>query len=132
MRIDHIGYLVKNIDRAAADFVSLGYAPRGEAQYDEARHADIAFLDNGAYVVELVAPRGESSVAWKLLKRNGVGPYHICYEASDMDEADRTLREQGYVRMLDKQPAPALGGRAVAFYTGRNMGMIELVEAGGE
>jgi methylmalonyl-CoA/ethylmalonyl-CoA epimerase len=129
LRIDHIGYLVKDVNKAIAEFETLGYVMRGEVRYDEIRHVDIAFVENSGYVVELVAPRDETSIVWNLLRRNGNGPYHICYETSDSEEDIKHLVENhGFVKTVDEQEAPALGGRKVAFYTGRNIGMIELVE----
>jgi methylmalonyl-CoA/ethylmalonyl-CoA epimerase len=132
VRIDHIGYLVKDIDKAIAEFEQLGYVRRGEVCYDEVRRADMAFIENSGYVVEVVAPRDEASVVWNLLKRNGSGPYHICYETDDIKEAESLITKmskgEGFLRIQSEQEAPALGGRKVSFYVGRNIGMIELVE----
>jgi methylmalonyl-CoA/ethylmalonyl-CoA epimerase len=132
LRIDHIGYLVKDINKAVAEFETLGYARRGETCYDEIRRADIAFVENSGYVIELVAPRDETSSVWNLLRRNGSGPYHICYETGDLKEGEnaitRNSQGRGFLRIQNEQEAPALGGRKVAFYMNRNIGMIELVE----
>jgi methylmalonyl-CoA/ethylmalonyl-CoA epimerase len=128
LRVDHIGYLVKDIDKAKRDLEALGYLARGGICYDEVRHADIAFFENGGYVVELVAPRDASSVVWNLLKRNGAGPYHICYETDDAEAGEVRLNGLGFVKTVSAQEAPALGGRKVSFFTGRNTGLIELLE----
>jgi methylmalonyl-CoA/ethylmalonyl-CoA epimerase len=129
LKIDHIGYLVKDVRKSAAEFEKLGYAPKGDICRDEARRAEIAFLENGGYVIELVAPLDDSSVAWSLLKKNGAGPYHICYEVENLEITDTDLVASGFARLVPEQVAPALGDRRVAFYMGRGMGMLEIVEA---
>jgi methylmalonyl-CoA/ethylmalonyl-CoA epimerase len=132
LRVDHVGYLVKNVDKAVAEFEALGYALRGDVCHDEIRCADIAFIEHSGYVIELVAPCDEASVAWNLLRRNGSGPYHICYETENLKKAEALLQENGgggvFMKIQDEQDAPALGGRKVAFFVNKNIGMVELVE----
>jgi methylmalonyl-CoA/ethylmalonyl-CoA epimerase len=128
MRVDHIGWLVRDIEKAAREFEALGYVRRSEPCYDAGRDADIVFLVNGGYTVELVAPKSESSVVWNLLKKNGPGPYHICYETEDLEASEAHLARAGFVKTLAAEAAPALGGRRVAFFAGRGSGMIELLE----
>ena len=45
MKIHHIGYLVRKMEKAAVAFEALGYVPEGSAVRDEGRGADILFLD---------------------------------------------------------------------------------------
>ena len=47
MRVHHIGYLVKRIDRARAVFETLGFTAADEAVYDEYRDVNIQFMENG-------------------------------------------------------------------------------------
>ncbi|MDR2770624.1 MAG: VOC family protein [Clostridiales Family XIII bacterium] len=128
MRIHHIGYLVRHIERAKEEFLPLGYSEQSPVCYDAARDADICFLKNGGYAVELVSPRSEASVAWRLLKRLGDAPYHICYEAEDFERDVDQLKKKGCVVVAAAAAAPALGNRKVIFLSGRNLGLIEIVE----
>ncbi|MDR2162839.1 MAG: VOC family protein [Clostridiales Family XIII bacterium] len=147
MKIHHIGFLVKNIPKAVTEHKALGYAEVGAPCYDEGRDVDIVFMRNGDHLIELVASRGENSVVRALLKKNGAGPYHICYEVEDIPSAEAALNRVGYISLntppLHLLPnienavgrrgpvsAPALGGRGVLFLMGRNAGMIELVQCG--
>ena len=128
MRIHHVGYLVRNIERAEKEFVSLGYEVSQETVYDEYRDVDICFLEKDGYVVELVAPKSKSSVVYDLMKKIGNSPYHICYSSSSFDEDVEKLRERNYVTCSEKCSAPALGGRNVCFLVHPFLGMIEIVE----
>jgi methylmalonyl-CoA/ethylmalonyl-CoA epimerase len=128
VKIHHIGYLVKNIEKAKAEFSSLGYRAQRPACYDASRDVDICFLRNGEYVVELVSPRSEASVAWRLSKRLGDAPYHICYESDDFDADVERFKNRNYTIVSDVAEAIALDRRKVIFLSGRNLGLIEIAE----
>lgn len=55
MRIDHIGYAVKNIDKAKKSMEALGYRFE-ETIEDKDRNIYISFGELDSYRVELVAP----------------------------------------------------------------------------
>lgn len=128
MTVHHIGYLVKKLDRAAASFEALGYERVGESCHDEIRGVDILFLRKDGYTVELVSPYTSESVVSGLIKTYKNAPYHICYEAAAFESTLATLEADGYTRMDEPTPAPAIGGRRVCFLYSARIGMIELLE----
>ena len=128
MKIHHIGYLVKNIEKAAKEFISLGYAVEKDVMYDSYRDADIMFLINDELRVELVRPVSEKSVVYDLLKKYKNMPYHICYECRDIETSQQTLRNAGFLPIEEAKCAPAIEGRNVVFMMSAFSGMIELVE----
>lgn len=131
MTVHHIGYLVKKLDRAAADFAALGYEAQGGPCRDEGRGVDILFLRKDGYTVELVSPFSPGSVVAGLIKTYKNAPYHICYETADFERELAALESGGYTRMDEPMPAPAIGGRRVCFLYSARIGMIELLEGGG-
>ena len=127
MKIHHIGYLVKKMEKALPRFEELGYSVERESVYDEYRKADIAFLAMDGYRIELVCPHKESDV-YPLLKKLGNTPYHICYETEDPEGDIARLKNSGYTAFTDIQPAPAIGGEAkVIFLIHSRMGIMELL-----
>lgn len=84
MDIHHVGYLVKDIEKASVSFMNLSYELEGEVVYDPLRDVDILFMVNGQYRIELVSPRSKESVVAETLKKLGNAPYHICYYCDDM------------------------------------------------
>ena len=128
MRIHHIGYLVKKLEKAAAEFEKLGYVPQGEVTNDTYRKVDILFLEKDGYRIELVSPYRPDSVVSGLLKTHKNAPYHICYGSGDFAADLAALEGGGYLRMGDPQAAPAIGGRRVVFLMHPAMGMIEVLE----
>lgn len=127
LKIHHIGYLVKKIEKAKKTFESLGYLVEQDTVRDEIRRVDICFLIKDGYRVELVSPFSEDSVVAGLLKKYKNAPYHICYEADDPEATYRELTENGFAAIDTPTPAPALGGCKVVFLTSPVIGMIELI-----
>ena len=128
MTVHHVGYLVRSIAKAGKVFEGLGYAAEGEVTRDESRKIDILFMVNGNTRVELVAPYEDGSAVGDLRKRIGSAPYHICYETEDIEKDVAALTENGYVLTAAPAPAPAIGGKKVAFFLHPAIGIIELVE----
>ena len=128
MKVHHIGYLVKNIEKAIDSFQALGYRITVDSKWDDGRQAYICFLENDGYCVELIMPSKESSL-FPLLKQYGVAPYHICYRCENIKKAIEELTQQKFMLFKEPEIAPAISDTAkVAFMISARAGMIELVE----
>ena len=130
MKIDHIGYAVKRIDRALTAFQKLGF--KFEPVIDDTdRNVKLAFGDKDGYRIELVAPldKKQESPGDQYLS-NAVGtPYHICYESENLDAEIEELAKQGFKVVIEPRPAVAFGGRRVVFMMNIGFGLMEIVEA---
>lgn len=135
MRVNHIGYLVKDIAKSIAIFQQLGYEKISEIFTDDKaignekpRNVYICFMKNEGNCVELVSPIDESSDVFSTLKRQGEGPYHICYEVESLKDSVSTLTKEGWLVLKRPASAIAFDGAEVVFLFRNNIGMIELVE----
>ena len=128
MKIHHIGYIVKKIDKALPAFKNLGYKLMQETVLDEYRQVKLCFLEKDGYVIELVSPISKNSVVFGLMKKLGNSAYHICYETDDIKAEMKNLEEKGYVLCSDLHEAFAFQNRKVCFYINPYLGMIELLE----
>lgn len=134
MEIDHVGYLTRDIKASITYFQNMGYQVESDIIYDvpegayEGRNILICFLRNGAYRIELVQPYDQSSVVSQTIKRQGEGPYHICYRTHDLQRKMAELKMEGFVIIKDIQKAVAFHGAEVAFLYKKNVGLIELLE----
>ena len=129
MKIDHIGYAVKRIDRAIAAFQKLGYVFEPVVD-DTDRNVQLAFGVKNGYRIELVAPldkRVESPIDQYLSHAVGM-PYHICYKSKDLDKEVEELKSQGYKVVIEPRPAVAFGNRRVVFMMNIGFGLMEIVE----
>lgn len=127
LRIHHIGYLVKKIEKAKQTFLALGYLIEQDTVYDDIRKVNICFLARDGYRVELVSPATEDSIVSGLIKRYKNSPYHICYETDDFEADIARLTDDGFIAINTPTPAPALGGRDVVFLSNAAIGMLELL-----
>ncbi len=128
MKVHHIGYLVKNIEKALPDFYELGYQNETDIIYDPLRDIDIIFLINGTCRIELVQPKSKTSVVFQTLRKTGNAPYHICYICDNIQSASIQLRQKGFLPTGPAEPAIAIGGNPVCFMFKSASGLIELVE----
>lgn len=128
MKIHHIGYLVKKLDRAVEAFETLGFQLKQKKIYDEHRKIHIVFVEKDGYVIELVSPVGKDSVVSGLITQYRNMPYHLCYSSNEFEKDLKYLSQQGCVQIDEPCIAPALGNGRVVFLMSPVIGMIELYE----
>jgi methylmalonyl-CoA/ethylmalonyl-CoA epimerase len=125
----HIGIAVNDIDASAAVYVRGGYN-RSATVFDPIQNVNICWLTkSGQPTLELLEPVDENSPVNKTLEKNGVTPYHCCYQVDNIEEAIVELRKQRYVVVSKPVEAVAFRGSRVCFLYNKNVGLIELVEA---
>lgn len=127
MKIDHIGYAVKNIEKAQKSMEALGYEFEPVIE-DKDRNIYIAFGSLDGYRVELVAPMAEGAPVDMQLSKIGPTPYHICYISNDIENDVETLKSYKFKVSIPLAPAVAFGGRRVVFLYNLSVGLVEIVE----
>lgn len=127
MKIDHIGYAVKNIEKAKTMFEAIGYSFEGTIE-DTDRNIFLAFGSMDGYRIELVAPISNGSPVDNYISKVGPTPYHICYKSSNI-EADIALLEKNRCKVsIPLAPAIAFNNKRVVFMYSLSIGLIEIVE----
>ncbi len=109
MNIHHIGYLVKDIEKAKEAFKKLGFKITQAVSEDLDRKASICFINNGVYCVELISPWKESDL-YPLLKKFKKTAYHICYEVGCLELAIKKMEEEGFTLFRAPEKAVSIGG----------------------
>lgn len=128
LKMDHIGYAVKDIEKSAALYVAAGWT-LSEIYNEEVQHAKIAFLTKpGMTTIELVAPLEGKSPVDSFLKNGGVQPYHICYVVEDVWEAVEDLHMEGFVPLFMPVKSVAMENREICYLYHDDAGFIEIVE----
>ena len=129
MKIDHIGYTVKRLDRAMETFKKLGFQFQPPID-DTDRNVRLAFGENDGYRIELVCPldKSQNSPVDGYLSKIGPTPYHICYQSENLEKAVEELRTQGFKVMIPPREAVAFGGERVVFLMNLHSGLTEIVE----
>ncbi len=129
MKIDHIGYAVKKIDRAMSFFEKLGFCFEPIID-DMERNIRIAFGEKDGYRIEVICPRNKEkeSPVDAYLSSVGSTPYHICYQTEDLNTEVESLKQQGFKVIIEPKPALAFGGKRVVFMMSLGFGLMEIVE----
>lgn len=93
-RINHIGVLVRDLDRARHGFESVLGLPlaRSERFGDE---LDIEFLPCGDTDVELITPIAQQGANHEYLEAHGPSIQHVAFEVPDLEAALAELAERG-------------------------------------
>ena len=124
----HIGIAVKDIQRSREVYEQGGYLC-SEIIFDPIQNVNICWLTKEKMpTIELLAPVDDQSPVCKILIKNGVIPYHICYIVEDINKAIEELRKQKYVLVSRPTEAVAIHNNKVAFLHHKHFGLIELVE----
>lgn len=129
VELDHIGFVVNNIENAIEYFVgNFGYNLRSKAMYDELRHVKLAMLELNGLCLELIQPLDASSPSYDFMLSGG-GLHHLCYATDDLEAKIKELQNNKHTLIKRAECAPLLSGKKVAFLFSRETKqIIELVE----
>lgn len=127
-RFHHIGYVTDSIANTSVFYLQAGYQATPVIE-DTIQRVYICFLTKDGFPrVELIEPIDEQSSVNKLLKKNGVAPYHVCYEVDDIYQAfDELVDVQEYIPLFRPVEAIALENRLICYLYRKEVGFIELV-----
>ena len=117
--LDHVGLAIKSIADHGAG------RPMTE---DPVQRVKLAFVSLHDAPVELVEPGEPDSPVSRLLAA-GNHLYHLCFRVPNLQSAVEEARRHGFHRLGKPVPAPALGGKPIAWVFSRDYGLFELVEA---
>lgn len=139
-KVDHVGAVVRDLDKAVEYYHSLGIKPfepskltvverelRGKPIDVDKIKAKISFARIGSIRLELIQPiKGKSP--WKeFLESKGEGVHHLGFLVDDIDKETAKLVEKGFVVVYRARFLK--GGGAVYFDTGKIGGvLLELVQ----
>lgn len=127
-KLDHLGIVTNDIEESKKTYLLLGFNA-GETVIEDIQQVRICFLKNSDGVVfELVEPLDESSSLNKLLGKNGVTPYHTCFEVKDMDEGYDYMTKNGFIPLFIPGESPAMENRRICYFYNNKSGFVELVE----
>lgn len=129
LKFHHLGYAVKSIEDTLLFFKNLEYS-FSEIYVDVNQKVRICLLKNEhSPMIELVQGISEeTSPIKKILDKNGVIPYHICYSTPNIDSAINTLRDQSFIIILNPIEAIAFSNKRICYMFNPAVGLVELIE----
>jgi len=107
--IHHIDYVVRDLDRAVAQYRKLFNVPLEKRERLESRGVDLARFRLGNTWIVLVQPIREDSPVKRFLDEHGEGFYHIAYEVEDLAGMVAHLQRND-VKLMNDSPRRGLEG----------------------
>jgi methylmalonyl-CoA/ethylmalonyl-CoA epimerase len=127
----HFGLATRDAGQTIATLERLGYRA-AEPVFDPLQNVNLAWCEHDAMpAVEVVYPSDEPGGPLEpYLADHAEMIYHLCYVAENLEEAVARVREAGIRLLPVAEPKPAIlfGGKTVAFYMARGLGLIEILE----
>src|SRR4051812_45361894 len=131
MRLDHLGFVVANIEAAMPGFIrSMAATWDSQVFADPNQKVKVAFLTTrpGDARVELVEPDGDDSPVLRFLNDRGGGLHHACYEVRELEQELSDFRNRGSLIVRRPMPAVAFQGRRIAWVMTPEKFLVELLE----
>lgn len=129
----HVGVAVSSLEATASMLEGLlGYKAVSGPFEDPIQKVRVNFLKGSpadSAEIELIAPASSDAPIQSMLKKNGGGAYHLCFETNNIEAALDHAKLNGCVIVSQPVPAVAFEGRRIAWiYTASRL-LFELVEA---
>lgn len=126
MRVNHIGIVVKDINKSANIYSNLGYKIVSDIIYDHIQHNKILFMMSNDYTqkIELIEVLDNKSTVYHAKK----GYHHICYELDSTENFKEIFNKMKIGKIITAPiSAPALDKRNVIFAYLKNDTIIEFL-----
>jgi methylmalonyl-CoA/ethylmalonyl-CoA epimerase len=127
----HFGLATRDAGQTAQTLERLGYAV-AEPVFDPLQNVNLIWCEHDVMpAIEVVYPADDAGGPLEpYLVDHAEMIYHLCYVADDLEKAAAKLQAAG-IRLLPvsaAKPAILFGGKKVAFYMARGLGLIEILE----
>ena len=129
-RFDHVGVVVRSLERGRSNLVVVGVSEWTEPLRDPINGVLLQFgRDRSGLVYELLEPIDEESPVYGALAGRKNILNHVAYRVQDLEAASREMRAARCAPTSEPRPAIAFGGNLIQFFvTPLNM-VVELIEA---
>ena len=129
MIIDHIGLVVRNLEKGIAHWRDLfGYVQATEIVVNTRQKVRVVFLEKkDSILIKLTEPTDETSPIYQFAKKGG-GLHHLCFRTRDMEHTIDRLTGRGLRLLAGPEPGEAFDNEAIAFLFAKHGLNIELIE----
>ena len=130
--VHHLGIAVHDLDATIDLYRRMFGVTAWEHISLPERHMNVAVCQVGSTLLEFITPTSDEAAFAKFLRERGDGIHHVAYQVDDIEQALRTLEQQG-MRLIDQHARPGIHDTLVAFLHPKATGgvLIELVEEPG-
>lgn len=126
IRINHIGIVVKSIDKYLKNSI---YTEVSKMVFDSIQNANIVLIktSDSEPDIELIEPTGKNATTYNFLVKRGGGIHHICYEIENEEVLNMLFSESNYKLIYGPAKAVLFDNKKVAFGFNRNKEIVEFL-----
>ena len=132
LKIDHIGYVVKNIKESKEYFRKIyNFKSLTNFIYEKAHGVNITFIDlgnNSTPALELIEPTSKKSKVYNFLHQKGGGMHHLAYEVDNLDKAIKYFIKNNFLQISPVVPGAGHNLTKTCWLLGKNKELVELLE----
>jgi len=142
IRLDHIGFVTKDIESLVKVFRALGINDITKPIENPSQKVAASFANVGDkedVYVEILEPTRNDSPISKFLEKQGGGLHHLCFEVDNIERASDELVSKGFKMIVPPEDCRAYdenlkrdccGITKIAFFIAADRFLIELIEKG--
>ncbi len=129
MIIDHIGIVVKNIEKGIEHWENIfDYVQMTKIVTNTRQKVKVVFLKkDDSLMVKLIEPTSEDSPIFLFAKKGG-GLHHLCFKCDNMNTQLELFKEQKIRILAEPQPGEAFENENIAFLYAKHGMNIELID----
>lgn len=113
MRLHHVGYVVSDIDAAAAIYRSLGFSGGERHEISEQKIVAMTFHAGESWL-ELIQPTDPEGPIAAYMAKKGEGVHHVAFQVDDIEAKLAELKAAG-VQLIDETPRTGAHNWRIAF-----------------
>ena len=96
LKIEHIGIVVKDLEKSNELFTKLFGKPNYKTETVESEKVSTSFFKMGDSKIELVQASNPDSAIAKYVEKRGEGIHHIAFEVEDIEKEIERLKAEGF------------------------------------
>lgn len=131
LRLDHIGWVVNDINSAINSFMTLSqcYVPQ-EIIHVTSQNIFCCYLEPKGIgtKIQLIQPVTINSPICKFLNKNGPCVNHLCFSVKDIKQSIELSKNFRFKTIVYPFHGEGVQNRLAAFVYNRDIGLVELVE----
>ena len=127
--IDHVGVVVRDIEKALLFYRSMFNAKNGDIVSIPEQDVIATLITIGETRLELIQPLKSDTSIGRFLERRGEGLHHLALNVGNLSEAIRFVEDKG-LELIDRTPKKGLSGLVAFIHPRSAHGVLtELVES---
>ena len=127
--IDHVGVVVRDIEKALLFYRSMFDAKNGDIVSIPEQDVIATLITIGETRLELIQPLKSDTSIGRFLERRGEGLHHLALNVGNLSEAIRFVEDKG-LELIDRTPKKGLSGLVAFIHPRSAHGVLtELVES---